>query len=238
MHSIGPETKIIICCPTYSLDPTYVDLIAKLKRKGHQVEAFYDIVDDDGTNIIDQFLANNTVEDSDDEDDSKEPVRKVPYKPHHIRITTLQPDQSKQSSGVRKGDPFKRTVKKSKLITPKYIIIVDDCGKNMRNLGLEKLLKTNRHYRTMTITSGQDLNDLTPAMIKQLQYILLFPRFPDEKLRRLHELLSLTVDYDTFARLYANATAKKYNFLYIGRDSQDEFRHNFDKKFILAHLGN
>lgn len=121
---------------------------------------------------------------------------------------------------------------KSKLIAPDYMLIIDDLSAELKNPAFAELLKIHRHFNSKTIISSQYIHDLKPESIQQLDYILLWPNIPEEKLRRLHTQLDLSTSYPLFKKLYNYATKEKYNFLYV--DIRNEkFRQNFNKEFEI-----
>ena len=124
--------------------------------------------------------------------------------------------------------------KKKKLIYPQYIIVIDDMGAAMRDKAVTQLLKTNRHYKTKVILSGQNLNDLEPAAIRQLDYCLVFGKVPDDKMEKLHEDLDLSLPFAQFLELYKDATKEPYQFLYIGREPNgDIYRKGFNDQYDI-----
>jgi hypothetical protein len=130
--------------------------------------------------------------------------------------------------------PAIETKKKKKLIYPQYIIVIDDMGAAMRDKNITQLLKTNRHYKTKVILSGQNFNDLEPAAIRQLDYCLVFGKVPDDKMEKLHEDLDLSLPFDKFLELYKDATSTPYQFLYIGREpDKDIYRKGFNEQYDI-----
>ena len=114
------------------------------------------------------------------------------------------------------------------IIAPEYIIIIDDLGAETRNKYITQLLKTNRHYKSKVILSSQNLEDLQPAAIRNLDYILLFGGIPLDKIEKIREQLLLDIDTEKLIEIYKLITSKKYNFLYI--DIRNELlRENFNK---------
>ena len=116
---------------------------------------------------------------------------------------------------------------------PKYIIILDDLSKQLRNKHVEEILKVNRHHQAKVIISSQYCKDLMPASIQQIDYALLLNSFNFDKMTRIHELLDLAIDSNKLYSLYKHATSEKYNFLYIDVRNE-EYRKNFNTKLIVA----
>lgn len=229
-HCIGKDTKVIIISPTTKIDKTWQTEIKKLTNKGYSVECFDDFIDDD-VDILEEFMEENKNGLEDNPQPTPTIFRPAPMFQPRIPITPLHPVQPPQ---IPSQQPVP-TEQKSKLITPKFIIVIDDMGSSMaKSKSLTQLMKTNRHYKTLIITASQHLNDLNPAQRKQLGYIFLFPKFSEDKLKDLYKDLDISITYEKFLSIYRDATNEKYSFLYISRASgEDEFRKKFNEKYIL-----
>ena len=128
--------------------------------------------------------------------------------------------------------PKEKKEKKEKKLAPEYIIIFDDLSKELQDKYIGYLLKRNRHFKAKVIISTQYLNDLAKDARLQIDYLLLFPKLPEEKVEQIYKLADLSLEYDLFQALYENATSEKYNFLFI--DTKNEFfRHNFNILYKL-----
>lgn len=93
-------------------------------------------------------------------------------------------------------------------------------------------MKMNRHLNAFCCLSSQYLLDILPEQIKQLDYVLIFRGEPEIKLMKLHKDIDLAIEFETFMKLYHDATKEKYNFLYI--DVRNEkFRKNFNKEYQI-----
>ena len=141
--------------------------------------------------------------------------------------------------GYRSEGEDEENEKKPRKYTPEYFIIMDDLSNEIRHPSVGHLLKRNRHFRSKVIISSQYLHDLPPGSIQQLDYILLWPGIPhkttgpENKLKKIHNSLDLSISYPLFEKLYDNATEEKYNFLYV--DIRNEkYRHNFNKAYRVA----
>ena len=98
---------------------------------------------------------------------------------------------------------------------PNCIFVFDDLGAELRHPAINQLLKTNRHRKCKVILSSQYLTDLQPQAIKQLDYVVLFRSFNEEKLTRMYELLDLSIPQENFFALYKYATLEPFHFLFI-----------------------
>ena len=255
---IGANTKVIVICSTVDKDPTWIDTIKKLRKKNHDVVTLTEIVDpQNGVNALQEFMDENKGdnEQQSDDDDENEQDFKLPIpkrmmnKPSissafPIPATRQRPSLStvllppKPQPPVEKHSPppspkAKKTRKLSK-IYPEYIICLDDLGDELKNKALTQLMKTNRHYKALVIISSQHLNDLQPAALRQLGYVMLFARFSEDKLLELYQKLDITLPIEKFKELYRDATKDKYSFLFISRaEGKDEFRKGFTERYIV-----
>jgi len=235
-HIKSTATKIIIISPTVDLDPTYKAAIKKWEKQGNPVDTFKSIVDDDGVNLIFQFLQDNHTEDS-DEDTAENRLEKlakpqVPCQPpSKIRCTPLAPVAPSTTITTATISKSKLKPPRPKYLSPATIIILDDLGKQMRDPAVGQLLRTSRQYHASVLCSSQHLYDMESASINQLQYIFIFSKFSRDKLAELYKLISIFIPFEEFYALYTDATAAPYSFLYISRDG--EFRKGFTEKYIL-----
>lgn len=118
--------------------------------------------------------------------------------------------------------------KKEKYLAPEFIFVFDDLGKAMRNMAIDQLVKTNRHFKMKVILSGQFILDISPEAIRQIDYLLIFGGIPREKLKQLHDRITFTGTYESMQKMYDYATDKQYNFLYMRMGKEDELRRNFN----------
>lgn len=225
----GKNTKFIIITSTLEKDPIYKSLISRLGED--RCAAFTSIVDDDGNNIIEQFLNdNNMTEIIGNDDEDKSQIGGSLITPLNNFAKYRRNEEVKNQRGGSKSEdsdswnhPY-----------PKYVIIMDDLGDSMRNKSVNQLLKTNRHNDVMVIISSQSLTDLNKSARSQIDYMLVFPKLPVDKLKDIKKDLDLSIEFEEFEDIYKEATEDKYNFLYIGRsEPEEEYRKNFNYKFVI-----
>ncbi len=126
----------------------------------------------------------------------------------------------------------KKKNKKSKYLSPEYMIIFDDLSNELKSRTLTSLLKFNRHFKAKLIISSQWLHDLLPESRKQIDLFLIFKGFPQDKIALIYKDCDSSIPFETFYHIYKKSTKKPHSFMYIDTRS-DEFRCNFDKKFII-----
>jgi len=117
-------------------------------------------------------------------------------------------------------------------ISPEWIVIFDDLSNELDADSIDFLLKRNRHFKMKTIVSSQYWHDLKPSSRMQMDYLLLFPGIPAEKLKVIWKESDVSVTYEMFAKLYCLATQKRYNFFYVDTRN-DKFRHNFSLEYNI-----
>lgn len=257
-HCAGKNTKFIFIVSTINKDPTWKRIVKYWENKGNDVITYDDLYyytdDDERVNVIQEFIneQKSLAEDElDEENKYTEQKGSGIIKTHnpqiiktdnkrsilnYLQVGKGQPEVIEEpKKEPKKEEPSNiEKSKKQKVIYPEYIIVIDDLGAGMRDKSITQLLKTNRHYKTKVILSGQNLNDLEPAAIRQIDYCLVFGRIPEEKLEKLREDLNLTIAKEQFLEIYRDATDKPYQFLYIGRSPKgDIFRKSFNQEYIL-----
>jgi len=132
-----------------------------------------------------------------------------------------------------KEEPKERKERKPKKLAPEYVFIFDDLGNDLRHPSITQLAKVSRHYKCKLIFSSQYIHDLSNSCIKNLDYTLIFKSFNREKLLTLYEALDLSIEFETFEKLYQDATAEPFNFLYV--DSRENlYRKNFNRAYVLS----
>lgn len=115
---------------------------------------------------------------------------------------------------------------KSKFQPLDYIFVFDDIGDELKDKTIAQLLKTNRHWKSKVIVSTQYITDVAPAARRQFDYWLLFPKLSPQNLNMVRLSAGVPLEEEEFLDLYNQATAERYNFLYV--DTQDvTYRHNF-----------
>jgi hypothetical protein len=227
-HCSGKNTKFIFIVSTIHKDPTWIRITEYWEDKGHDVLTYDDLINDD-VNVIQEFIEQQKGGSQQQENKIYAPI--VQTSKSKFKITPVI-NNPIIGGNLQKNEEIK-PVSKEKILYPEYFIVLDDLGNSMRDKAINQLLKTNRHYKAKVILSAQNLNDLMPEAIRNLDYVLAFGRIPDEKMEKLRQDLLLDIEPDKFHELYKDATEKQHNFFYIGRSGEDEFRKNFNDKYIL-----
>lgn len=224
-HLAGPDTRVIIICPTAEKDKNWIHITERLDERGIENVVFTSLYDEDGTNLIKDFMDNDSSDEP--EESSEQAGGSAPVQEFRLS-TPLFPTAVQQSGGAVKKK------KKSKYIAPKTLILFDDISDEIssKKSMVDTLLKRNRHHKATIVISSQYLNDLKPGSIANLNYVILFGGTSDVKLKELYERLSLPIEYEKFHEIYTFATKAKYSFLYVDRD-RNEYRKNFNEKISI-----
>jgi hypothetical protein len=137
------------------------------------------------------------------------------------------PDKAKQKLLFDEEEEEAPKQRKSKYLSPEYIIILDDLSSELKSQSLVALLKKNRHLKAKIIVSSQYLNDLLPEARRQIDYHLIFAGMNKQKLETIYKDADIGVPFDKFEEIYKEATKEKYSFLYIDTRT-DSFRKGFN----------
>lgn len=201
------DTHIIGFVSTCDKDPNWLAIREWLDKKKYQSDFNHSIFDDSGRNILAQLIDDLQKGDVEDEPEIKTQVLNIGE--HKV---------------IRKP-------KKPKKIIPKYLVIFDDLSNEMRNKHIPAMLRKNRHFQMMTISSSQYANDFHPSHMRNTDYFLLYSGLTDIKLEHYYTQADLNLAFDKFKEMYLKASDKKYSFFLI--DTHNVFRKNFNEQFIL-----
>ena len=213
------RSNVVFFCSTIHRDSTYKIILDMLEKKGINTMVYSHFIEGK-ENLLNGILDELNAELEAKEDEKiKIEEQKLNPKP---KIELFPVEQKTE-----------RKERKPKKLSPEYIFIFDDLGNDLRHQCITQLFKTSRHYKAKVIVSSQYIHDLSNSAIKNLDYTLIFKSFNREKLMVLFEALDLSIEFETFEKLYNDATAKPFNFLYV--DSRDNtYRKNFNERYLLT----
>lgn len=214
------RTTIIIFSSTVNIDPCWIGIKEMLEKKNIPVLTYTHFIDDDGKNILDDFL--KELEEEEEEEELEEPITLV--NPITENGIYLKFQEEKKDMKIKIKKPY--VPKKS---VPKYILCFDDLSSDLRHSSIIKNLKSNRHRNIMNILSSQYFLDLNTGAIFNLDYLIIFKGQDDDKLQKIHKRLDLGITYEKFKDYYEYSVKEPYNFLYIDIRN-DEYRKNFNEK--------
>ena len=243
-HCTNKSTKVMLFSATAEKDPTYKEIGKMLKSKGVDFTTFDHFIDEDGTDLLADFIlkAKTEAEEEGREEKPAPPTSRkyVPVEEARMlfgdelprsQIAKMQAAEDKLAEEEAKKVAEKKAKKaksgkgKAKL-APEYILCFDDLGEDLRKKSISQLLIKNRHFRCKTIILSQWLTYIRPTAVRQLDYAILFGGFPEDKLEELHKKLDLSDTPEEFAATYRQATEQKYSFLTVDIGEQ-----TYQKKF-------
>lgn len=238
---VGPDTTVIIFCPNVFKDQAYKAIMDNLEKKGVNYEAYEHYIDEDGANIVDEIIRADQARAREENDkrgqgkvDKGPPLIKIMNDPRFLtKDEQITAHIQKMYGGSIKAEPLEdikedepKTVKKTKYQELEYLFVFDDLSKLLRNKSIEALSKINRHLKSKVIFSFHGVSDLPPITIGQLDYLLIFGKQPEERIKEVKDKLSISTPYEELLQVYHQATEKEYSFLYIDV-AKDEYRRNF-----------
>lgn len=204
------RTSIWLFSSTYAIDPTLIEIIQSLEKKGNCVTSF-DSLFDGKTNILDDIM-HEINQGEPKEEEKEEPVRKC----------VLKFNESPSSTKKKEYKPKKTA--------PKHLFIFDDFpAKELRSASIAKLLKTHRHSFSSVIISSQYMSDLQPQSILQLDIFIGFKAISLEKMQMIHKLLDLSIEFSTFWEIYKHCTFEPYSFMFLDIKNE-KFRCQLNKQ--------
>ena len=218
------NTVIYIFCSTAYKDKNWIEIRKYFKNKGMDVHVFTSIFED-GTDQLAQLISDLKQDAKEKEEEEEE------ADPNYDNMLDRLQNMTASYGDEKTFESPKRS-RRPKYLAPEFMIIFDDLSSELKSRTLLSLLKFNRHFKSKLIISSQWLHDLLPESRKQIDLFLIFKGFPIQKLQELYKDADTGVPFDVFCEMYKKATEKKHSFLYV--DSRaDEFRRNFDSKFII-----
>ena len=202
-NTINRNSSVIIFCPTFHKDDVWIS-IAKMLDKKKIVYQVFSSVREDGVNVLDELI----MEFEKPEEDKEEEVKKSEQE-----ILMFGDDEVK----VRKP-------RKPRKKAPPRVLIFDDIANELKSVS--NIVKKNRHLFCRIIISTQNL--MFSDIFRQMDQILIFKGLQHtDKLRQIYDNTDLCVSYETFLRLYNEATKNPWSFLYV--DVRNNlFRENFN----------
>lgn len=210
------KTKFFLFCSTYSVDKSWIKIIDFLEKRGNVVEKFGAIKENKHTNNLDIIIDALTGADEENEEGVEGDSITINFQPMPVLV--------KQKRKKKKN-------KKSEKIVPEYMFIFDDISNQLRDPAISRLLKIHRHLGAgcNVIISSQYVKDLVPMAVSQIDYFITFKNFSEERLKHIHRLLDLSIDFEDYLKLYYYATREPYQFLYTNTRSE-EMRKGFNTR--------
>jgi len=208
------NTIVMVFCSTLYKDDTYKSIMKYCKLNGIVFIGHTSLMsEDDGHDLLLELIDDLKEDDGEDDEEVKASKKSI-----------IICDDS--------DDEDEKKAKKSKYQSPEYIFILDDLSNELKKPSLTAFLKKHRHFKSKIIVSTQYLNDVAPGSRKQMDYFLLFKGHPQGKLDEIARDADISIDMETYYKLYKNATLKKFSFFYIDTIT-NSYRKNFDIEYSI-----
>jgi hypothetical protein len=212
-----------IFCSTVNLDPTWRSIIKFLEERGNLVNKYETIIDgkvDHLSEILDQL--------ADDEEAAADDKRDQ-YEAHKgCLFNDNRPKLAAKPKIIVSTEETERRRKKPKRMAAEHFFIFDDVSTMLKARSVSSLFKRHRHFKASVIVSSQYLHDVDRQCLLQLDYFLAFRGMSEDKMEVVHQLLDLSIPYQTLWDIYKYCTQEPYSFMYLSvRD--EEIRSGFDK---------
>lgn len=235
----GRDSKVLLFGATVNKDATYEEIKKMLDRKSIQHIEYEHFIDEEGVDLLEQFIAEAKQRNADEPEELIPPTARkfVPLEEAKILFGDEVPRKQIEKKMREEQEEYDRAKKaqvakgrkKVKILAPEYILCFDDLGEDLRKKAVSQLLIKNRHFKCKVIILSQWLNFLRPVAIRQLDYVLMFGGFNEDKLEELHQKLDLPIEIPDFVNKYRTATKEKYHFLYIDI-AEDVYKEGFNNK--------
>jgi len=211
-HTVDPKmkTNVVIFCSTIDLDDTYKKIIDLLEKKKKCTVMTHNHFIENKENIIEYYL-----------DIIKNPVIEEDEKPVQ-RILMGRGYIMEKPITIRK-----KKNKEPEKLSPKWIFIFDDLGKDTRSTAMNYMMKA-RHYKIRSFILTQHLSNISPVVRKQIGTCLLFRSFSKDKLQMIYEDLDIEIPFKIFEEIYTYATKDPYSFL-----TYDVYKQIYRKNFNI-----
>ena len=171
------NTDVIIFSSTVHKDKNMIHIVKYLKKKKIPISIFTFFSSEDRENKLQEFYESleNNFSDSDSPNELGEEVTQINK---YIMVDSSDFSDNKK-------------VKKKK--EPVYIVIFNDLSTKLKDRAVSYFMKQNRDFKFICILSSQYLFDLAKNGRNQIDYILMFPALPLEKVESIQKELDLNI---------------------------------------------
>jgi hypothetical protein len=231
-NCVQKGTDVMIFASSVNNDKTYAKMKKMLKDKKCNVKAYTHFIDDNGVDLIEQWLKLKMTKEDAVEDKRDVSVEDIPS----AFADFGQYDYLKKNEFGKKIKK-KTAEKKNKKICPETIMIFDDLADLLRHNSLARLVVRNRHFLLKTFILGHSIVNLSPMALRMIDTFILFPNLSEERIFELADKVGIDFKNDTkrqkkLYQIYCHATSKPYNFLCIDRNNMT-YRKNFDEEYEI-----
>lgn len=204
------KTVIWLFCSTYKIDKTWIEVIKNLKAKGYTVNCFESILEGSGKKGINNLEI--VLDELSQGQEGGEAIKVEPIDEPEIRdrfgiVVKKMGDIFKERGGAPKKP------KEPKIKVVDNLFIIDDLPQQLKNPAVDRLCKTHRHSNSNVIISSQYCKDLNPCSITQIDQLICFKGFNDEKMEHLHKILDLSIPFELFMSIYNHCVDEPFSFI-------------------------
>lgn len=218
------KTTIWLFCSTYKIDKTWIEVIKNLKERGYIVNCFETIFEGSGKKSINNLeIVLDDLAKGETEGEGKAIKKETETEDYLDRFGIMR---KRGMGSIFKGKGEKKE-KKPKIQVASNLFIIDDLPQQLKNPAVDRLCKTHRHSNSNVIISSQYVKDLNPCSITQIDMLVCFKGFNDEKMEHLHKILDLSIPFDLFYSIYNHCCSEDYNFMCLNVRTED-LRKNFN----------
>lgn len=215
------KTVIWLFCSTYKIDKTWVEVIKNLKAKGYTVNCFESIYEGSGKKGINNL---EIVLDELAKGDEEQSIKVEPEEPVEIRdrfgiVVRGMGNIFKEKAESKKKEP--------KIKVVDNLFIIDDLPQQLKNSAVDRLCKTHRHSNSNVIISSQYCKDLNPCSISQIDQLVCFKGYNNEKMEHLHKILDLSIPFELFMSIYNHCVDEPFSFICLDVRTE-RIRKNFN----------
>ena len=214
-HTIDPKRRsnVVIFCSTLDLDQNYTKIISMLEKRKCNVFKHYSFIEN-GENLISHYM-DIIKEGEEEEEEENVKIERIILPGGFVKEVRTNIEKKKK----KKKEPT--------MLSPKWIFIFDDLGKDTRSNYMNYVMKA-RHFKIRTFILTQHLSNIAPIVRKQIATCLLFRSFSKDKLQMIYEDLDIEISFKVFENLYKYATKSDYSFL-----TYDVYKQIFRKNFNI-----
>ena len=220
------NTKFVIFCSTVHRDATWKHITKYLKDRGNDVQ-LYTSIKEEGQDMLADILKELKEKSQQEALEQEKEAEKQDEQPverpdlEHIKIYDSENEEEPNEN---------KKPRKPKKLSCEMMFILDDLGESTRASSVAELITTNRHYKAKVVISAQYPNFILPNVIKNLDYLLIFGKNKIDKIKYIHAQVDMSISFPTLVKLYKDATAQKYNFLWVETASEN-MRKNFNEQY-------
>jgi len=253
-RTTNKNTTVWIFCGTCAVDQTWLAIIKNLEDKGYQVNIFDAIFEGSGKKVVNNLgavlrgLNTNASATKTSATKSSAPAVAAPEALETDRyglpavkmnifgsaapLVPLRGVQLPRGTTAIETKPPKAPAA-PRIKVASNLFIFDDISTQLKNPQVASLLKTHRHSNSNVIVSSQYIHDLQPQSILQIDALIAFKSFSQEKMEYLHKMLDVSLPFEDFWSAYQQAVSSGgYDFFYFNARNE-EVRRNFDHEIEI-----